>query len=121
MKPEIYRIQDKAGRGPYRPGFSKFWLDPQRPAEERPDIFQLFDVFALLKATPQGAHIGTGFVDLKGLIWWFSSKELDQLERRGYFPVRLEVDGILGISERQILFYRILPLRVGWTRLILRG
>ncbi len=115
----IFRVQDMAGRGPYRPGFSHLWIDPRRPPEERPDILAVMPLYKIDLA-PVGTHLGAGFQDPQRLRWWFQFGELKNLENRGYYPGFLEVDGILHEEPEQLVFYRYQPLRYGFTRITLR-
>jgi len=116
MKTIIHRVQDRAGRGPYRPGYSYLWCDSTRNLEERPDVFREFG-YEIIRQAPRKARLGSGFRSVEGLTWWFSKGELEELDRRGYFPVYMEVDGVLGETSRQLIFYRWLPLGTGYTRL----
>lgn len=60
MSVYLYRVQDRNGRGPFKPGFSRVWIQKDGPelkpgiTEEFPDI-----VPKLQRAIAQGLHLGT--------------------------------------------------------------
>lgn len=110
----VYRIQDKDGRGPFKPGFSKRWLDPEpKPNEELlvpwpiqfPDVLFRIQVFHVV-------YCGCACMSPEQLRMWFSQSEFKRLKRFGYQSVTLEVDEVLGQSEVQLVFRRIKPIRL---------
>ncbi len=104
---KLIRIQDKDGRGPYRPGFSQVWSDPEGPF--LPPIFVEFgwDIFKSL----ENRHGGCAFRSMDQLKKWFSRFEIERLLRLGFKIVEMEVDEIIAESENQIVFARSIPLR----------
>src|SRR5689334_8417241 len=108
----VYRVQDADGRGPWRPGFSKRWV------EDRPE-----EVFAMLKPWPLefgpvhrralfGMHLGCGCTSLDQLRRWFTPTEYTRLLTSGYRSVRMRVGRILAVSDVQCVFERAKPLAV---------
>ena len=100
----IYRIQDKEGRGPWKPGFSKHWIEP------RPDHDNLVPWYAEfgqvhLRAIV-GMRIGCGCTSIDQLQRWFCPVEYQRLVQFGYHAVRMNVDRILAQSEIQCVFER---------------
>lgn len=103
----IYRVQDRDGRGPWKPGFSQKWVS------YRPDHEVLLPVYiempgALNKRHP-GFHVGVGCISLDQLRRWFHKDEYRTLMGYGYHCVR-HVGAFLGESETQCVFERHRPL-----------
>ncbi len=111
MSATIFRIQDKDGRGPFKPGFSARWVDEDGPPMP-PDIMQEFgrDVFRLV---PHGMHAGCGFRTLGQLQLWLTAAEMKKLHDFGYRVVSMQVDKILVESANQTVFARKRALRKG--------
>ena len=113
----IYRVQDRDGRGPFRPGgLSDRWVDEDPRADERPFVNVDFPpaVFTVLyDLARRGYHVGCGFPSLEKLKRWFSSAELSKLYELGFRVVRLTVDEIVAESETQLVFARAVPLNRG--------
>jgi hypothetical protein len=105
----IYRIQDKEGRGPFRPGFSKYWVS-ERPEVElallKPPHVEFPDM--VLRA---GWHFGCGCESLEKLRMWFLPCEYHTLLSYGYRCVSMEIDRIAAKSAYQCVFERDRPLR----------
>jgi hypothetical protein len=103
MKTLIYRIQDKDGRGPYKPGMSAQWADKDRDESTRQPFYYEFGMDVIKKAI-YGQSIGCGFRTIKQLRAWFSDSERAMLRSLGYNIVTLEADNILGESSNQLVF-----------------
>lgn len=118
MSVRIYRVQDAEGRGPYKPGLSDRWTDVDHE-ERNPSIFEDFkispmDLRLLWRECENG---GCAFRTQQSLQAWFGMIERLRLEELGYFVVTMLVDRILLESERQLIFARIRPLRLGVIKL----
>lgn len=106
MSEEVFRIQDRDGRGPFKPGFSHRWV------EERSDHENL------IPWTEQFGNIGFGDNENIGcackttdqLKRWFTKKEYNKLKRLGYRSVKIQADRIIAESDIQCVFGRIKPL-----------
>lgn len=107
----IVRIQDKQGRGPWRPGFSHTWLDPDGPALP-PAIQETVKNFSEIvnKAHSKGFHIGCAVRDGR-ISDWVSDSEMDRLKREGFFLVNATQCQILADDGRQVLIACKKPLR----------
>lgn len=105
----VYRIQDKDGRGPYKPGFSKKWCD----AEGDPPPPTWMDEFPGLLAFMRqfNSNYGTAVRSVADLSNWFTPTEMQRLERFGYRIVAMDVDRILAESPNQLVFARTKPLK----------
>jgi hypothetical protein len=118
----VYRVQDTEGRGPFRPGFSHWWV------EERPDHdnlvpwMQQFGHDAISRTGwPFGKHFGCACSTLDQLRRWFTESEYATLQRFGFQAVSMEVACVLRESEIQLLFQRAKPLREDASHVDLYG
>ncbi len=110
----VFRIQDAAGRGPYRPGMSSRWADPAHatPTVRPPTWLWEFGYGPLLRLKP-GHHMGCGFRTMDQLRAWFTPSERQRMHAFGYRTVSIDVDEVLAESENQLVFGRAKPLRKG--------
>jgi hypothetical protein len=106
--PVVYRIQDKHGRWPWKPGFSHKWVESRDDHKNLLPSYQDFSTifFGLLRP-----HIGCGCATIEQLQRWFTESEYKTLMNYGYMAVKLNVDEIIAKSDTQLLFRRNLPLR----------
>lgn len=101
----IYRVQDAVGRGPYRPGFSYRWSDPDGPTQ-MPwwiEIGEPIDV-AHAKMSDPTLHYGCGFDTLDQMHSWFSRRELRTLDKLGFKLVKIEPDFVIARTPTQVVF-----------------
>jgi hypothetical protein len=110
----VYRIQDKHGRGPFKPGFSGKWV------LGRPDHDNLFPWTVEFGMVHQNAykheHIGCGCKTIEQLKRWFTEPEYFTLINYGYDSVEIKPDRILAKSDIQIVFTRNKPLNEQITK-----
>lgn len=107
----VYRVQDVFGRGPYRPGFSTRWRNPEfdNPPSflvQFPDILPVMHI----RHAMIGGHFGCGFRTMHQLHKWFLQSEIDTLLEFGYFMVEIPADDIMIESENQLVFWCKKPL-----------
>lgn len=99
---KVYRIQDKDGRGPFKPGFSHRWV------EDRPDHDNLIPWFAEFGAIhlkmERRCRGGSACLSQEQLRRWFTKSEYETLLALGYEAVEIEADRILAQSEIQCFF-----------------
>jgi hypothetical protein len=108
MVNKIYRIQDKDGRGPWKPGFSHLWVESRLDHE---NLIPCFIEFRNVKnLSVYGMHLGCGCLTKEQLKRWFTKKEYAKLLGYGYQSVEMEVGRILGKSNIQCVFERSKPL-----------
>lgn len=109
---KIYRVQDKDGRGPWKPGFSIQWVenpnDPER-MKKLPAFYMEFG-FGFMKKHIEGMPWGSGCTSLEQLQKWFTPLEYSRLIGFGYRAVEMEAGRILEQSELQCVFERSKPL-----------
>ena len=106
----VLRVQDGEGRGPYRPGFSARWSDPNGPIC-KPWWIEIGETFEVAhQRFCEGYHWGCGFQDIDRLRSWFTARELKALDRLGFCLVTVEPDIIVAETPSQIVFGTLLPL-----------
>lgn len=104
----VFRVQDKKGRGPWKPGFSQKWV------EDRDDLDNLQAVYlneALLNEFKRGMHYGCACESLEQLRRWFTESEYKTLKRYGYRAVMMVVDRIVKKFPTQLIVERKKPLK----------
>ena len=108
--PVVYRVQDRDGRGPYRPGMTDRWGDPD--GHDNPSIIDEFGRrMEWLEEVPAGYHCGCAFLSIDQVVRWFSPTECGRLSRLGYRLVGLRGCSLLRRSERQAIVIRSRPFR----------
>lgn len=115
----VYRIQDKEGRGPWKPGFSHNWV------EDREDHNNLlpwniefnFNSCKLFS----WEHFGCGCLTTEQLKRWFTKSEYQKLINFGYHAVEIDIDRFLASSEIQCVFARKHPLKSNVREFFLYG
>lgn len=112
MREKILRVQDRNGRGPWRPGFSDRWTDAWRitlPApiyDEVPNFRNIVN-----EASKAGLHIGCASRGFKGLALWFSQIELLRLYEYGFQVFDASECDVLAETETQVLLSSKKPLK----------
>jgi hypothetical protein len=104
----VLRIQDADGRGPFKPGFSRKWIDDDGPPQPKPWTLEFP---GLLKKMNEDGHYGCAVRSVEQLRVWFSPTEMVRLRILGYRCVAMEVDKVLAESRNQLVFMRRKPLR----------
>jgi hypothetical protein len=105
---KVYRIQDKDGRGPFKPGFSHMWVDEEGPCH--PSCMEDFG-WDFANLIPKGHAAGCAFRTMEQLNKWFSETELTKLELLGYRIAELEIEKVLAESPTQLLVCRKEPFK----------
>jgi len=103
-----YRVQDADGRGPWKPGFSKVWVQ-DRTDDEFAALAPIAEQFPDL-VFPSGYHFGCGCETVDQLKLWFNVEEFRILRSHGYHAVSLKVDRMIARSDVQCVFGRRLAL-----------
>lgn len=106
--PVVYRVQDRDGRGPWKPGFSSRWVEPRADHENLPSWYAEFG--PVHSKLLYGEEMGSGCRTLEQLRRWFTRSEYKRLREYGYRAVKMEVGRILAESEIQCVFGRAKPL-----------
>lgn len=107
----VYRVQDADGRGPFRPGFSKVWMDERffPGMGPLPTWMEEFGVDNIVRRC-RGRHIGSAVMKLTDLGRWFSPTERRRLKFHKFNVVSIEADEILAESKNQVVFASVVPL-----------
>lgn len=114
---KVFRIQDGEGRGPWRPGFSKMWLDEDiGDRAELPSWIEEFGTDKATDATNAGLTVFSAVRKIEQIRDWFSDSERQRLNGFGYFLVEVPNAQILHESRHQVLCVRELPLTSGVNR-----
>ena len=118
---QLYRVQTDDGRGPWRPGLSKHWIDTESDKPLYPDVVSAFGLEWRSKI-PKGWHCGCACRSLYQLLSWFTRKEQATLAKLGYYVVCFKPDKIIAEDEYQVIFARKKPLTddvqlIGWPEL----
>jgi len=100
---QIFRVQDREGRGPFKPGFSNKWLDKNKDRSKLPVCDEFTES---LTGLPKGKHFGYGCRTIDQLFSWFSLTELAKLRGFGYQVVKIRADVVIAESNTQVLFGR---------------
>lgn len=109
---QVFRIQDAEGRGPFKPGFSKYWIDADPPSGDMPDLMTAFGNDWLCDIPPL-MYAGTACRSVETLLRWFSPLERERLKEMGYSVVSLRADRIIRENDDQLIFARHFPHNVG--------
>lgn len=112
----VYRVQDASGRGPWRPGFSKEWIEADAPAGRL--VESLLDLMspAQIRALPATHQYGAACRRLADLAAWFTPVERARLRALGFWPVELRADLVICESRWQVFVGRVRPFAEGATR-----
>lgn len=93
----IFRIQDKNGRGPWKPGFSHSWVDIRK---DHSNLLPWYEEFGRVdKKALFGMALGSGCRTIGQLKRWFTQSEYTKLKKYGYQAVKMKVGSILADSE----------------------
>lgn len=112
---KVYRIQDREGRGPFRPGFSKSWLIDRPDLDNLPPYFEAFDMREIIRKGELGDWMGCGCLSPTQLRRWFIADEYSRLMSYGYRAVCLSGCRILAKNNTQVVFARKMPHSEGAT------
>lgn len=115
----IYRVQDKQGRGPFRPGITDKWIEMRPDHENLVPFFEEWKGFDPCCEAKQNEHLGVGCMTLEQLRRWFTETEYNRLRILGYRAVKVRADRILRSSDKQCVFVRNRALRDGATEIAL--
>jgi hypothetical protein len=103
----VYRVQDRSGRGPFRPGLTDQWRDVE--GADYPPI-QLDFGMTWRTEVPPGWHCGCALSDVAAVARWFTASECQRLHILGFNLVSIRAR-VLRESPHQLLVVRPLPLR----------
>lgn len=108
----VYRVQDRDGRGPWRPGLSHKWADKDfAPGQQAmPTWHAEFGEDVIERRGLPGEHYGSAVRSIKDLSKWFSDAELERLRALGFQVVSIGPVRILAESKNQVVFASRVPL-----------
>lgn len=112
-RPHLYRIQDASGRGPWRPGFSHRWIDPDKDDRLCPPMMTDFPSWRRMinRSIDRGyLHHGCCVRGVHGVHRWFTTLELDRLRSLGFRLVDASSLTVVCESNSQIIGASRMPL-----------
>lgn len=118
MREKVYRVQDKHGRGPWKPGFSAQWVEVREDHDNLPPWFQEFGRVDL--RTIRGMTIGSACMTIEQLRRWFTPSEYRKLCDFGYRAVTMEAF-VVAKSSVQCFVQRPEPFNEGCKLIELYG
>jgi hypothetical protein len=117
----VYRVQDKKGRGPFRPGVPKKWADKEfsHGCKPMPTWMEEFGIDLIDRFMQPGEFYGCAVKEREKLNEWFSEDEALRLHHLGYFVYAVEAKRIIAESPNQIVFACDAPIKkrslmIGW-------
>ncbi len=105
----VYRIQDKDGRGPWKPGFSHRWVVDREDLDNLAPFYVEFGQTVFDHAI-LGMFLGSACESVEQLKRWFTPEEYKALKSFGYQSVKMQVGRILASSAIQCVIERSKPL-----------
>jgi hypothetical protein len=117
----VCRIQDADGRGPYKPGFSQYWVEDSPVAPPLPITLAFPDVMEAAHkiVTQKGGACGCAFRTLMQASAWFTPSEILTLAKLGYSLCWMKADEVIAENKDQLVIWTQLPLakaviQTGW-------
>lgn len=116
-----YRIQDASGRGPWQPGFSHRWIDPNKDDYLCPPMMVEFpDWRRQVSRIPWAIHVGCCVDGMAGVHRWFTPIEIDRLRGLGFrlvdasglTPICIGRSQIIGGSRFPLSFLPVVDWRL---------
>ena len=105
----VFRVQDKDGRGPWKPGFSHKWVEDRKDHDNLVPWYVEFGRVDLQGIA--GMTMGSACTSLEQLRRWFFPSEYKKLLSLGYQAVQLEAS-VLAESEVQCFVQRAKPFNI---------
>lgn len=102
----VYRVQDKDGRGPWKPGFSHRWVEDREDHNNLPPWFVEFG--RIDSRGIYGMTMGSACMSAEQLRRWFTASEYATLRKFGYQAVKMDAC-VLAESEVQCFIQRAKP------------
>ena len=106
----VFRVQDKDGRGTWKPGFSHLWSEDRSDEEYAALVPWPLQFGMIHRKALAGWSVGCGCTSLEQLRRWFTLAEYRKLRKHGYRAVKLHAVRILAASDIQCVFERAKPL-----------
>lgn len=108
----IWRVQDALGRGPFKPGYTRQWVDDIECSGPAVDM-RLIKVCMAYAQLPGSWPFGYGCYGLAALCRWFTINEMRRLMKDGYRVVQVSDCRVLAENSNEVLFVRPTPLALG--------
>lgn len=98
----VFRIQDSDGRGPWKPGVSRKWVEDRDDHDNLPPWYYEFG--PVHKKAFTWESVGSACQTIDQLRRWFTPSEYKKLLNLGYQAVKIEASRILAESSIQCVF-----------------
>lgn len=108
----VCRMQDKDGRGPYKPGFSQYWVEDAPIVMPDPIMLAFPGVMDLAHkiVSQRGGACGCALRNIEQAKRWFTPSEVISLVYFGYTLCWMYADEILAENEDQLVIWSSSPL-----------
>jgi hypothetical protein len=110
MTGPLWRVQDRDGRGPWRPGFSDVWMTDATPTVGRAILQERGIKPIIARAHKAGLYLGCAFRPDRRQ-FWFGDGDLSLLQRLGFRIADVSTCDVLFESEQQALIGCRFPLK----------
>ena len=100
---DVYRVENKEGKGCYRKGYFTEWLTREHDLNFKKYPPPHYDKG--IDRLPVEGEL-CGFKDKEQALDWFTQEELSKLRKLGFYLERIEGAEVTAIGEKQILFRR---------------
>lgn len=111
MSATLVRVQDRHGRGPYRPGLPALWSDYEDGYDCPPWWAELGEPIDVAHERCVGPyHFGCAFRSHDQLARWFNEREQRALDRLGFAVALVKPAVIIAETPRQVVFGSVEPL-----------
>jgi len=105
MTETLWRMQDRDGRGPYRPGLSAKWADEFGGLLHPPFYEELgWEWWSIPYRMPRGYHCGCACRTKEQLLSWFTPSERAKLGLLGFGIVNIDADLVVAETPTQVVF-----------------
>ncbi len=110
----MFRVQDSEGRGPFRPGLPRLWVDETSDKKQPPSIIEEFPLDIFETHGRPGEHFATAVRTLDALCEWFLPSEMRTLAMLGFRVAEFRDARVIGESPHQLVVARSRPFAEGF-------
>jgi hypothetical protein len=111
MMMPLWRVQDRDGRGPWRPGFSDVWMTDATPTVGRAILQERGIKPIIARAHRAGLYLGCAFRPARQRLW-FADGDMSRLWQLGFRVADASKCDVLFENEQQALIGCQFPLKL---------